>query len=72
MPLLVFGASDADTHFRPFGVSLTSSDEDSTCFITLFNQLKCLSMQHFNRPYFVNYIMADGATGKLFFNLFIK
>ena len=65
LPLLVFGASDADRHFRPFGVALISSDEDSKCFNQLFNQLQSLSMEQFNHQYVVNYVMANGAAGKL-------
>jgi hypothetical protein len=71
LPLLVFGASDADRHFHPFGIALVSSDEDSTCFHQLFNQLQSLSTQQFNRQYVVNYIMADGASGKLINKLFV-
>ena len=55
LPLLVFGASDADRHFCPFGVALISTDEHSTCFKQLFNQLQSISSQHFNHQYFVNY-----------------
>ena len=63
-PLLVFGASDADRHFRPFDVALISTDEHSTCLKQLFNQLQSISSQYFNRQYFVNYVMADGALGE--------
>ncbi|CAF1446662.1 unnamed protein product, partial [Didymodactylos carnosus] len=36
----MFGASDADRHFRPFGIALVSSDESSTCYEQLFNGKK--------------------------------
>ena len=65
LPLLVFGASDADQHFRPFDIALVSTDEHSTCFKQLFNQLQSISSQHSNRQYFVNYVMGDGAPGEL-------
>ncbi|CAF4399431.1 unnamed protein product [Rotaria sp. Silwood2] len=63
LPLLVFGSSDVDRHFRPFGVALISSDETSTCYIDLFKQLKLISTQENQREYVVNYVMADGAPG---------
>jgi hypothetical protein len=71
LPLLVFGGSDADRHFHPFEVALVSSDEHSTCFKQLFNQLQYISMEQFDRQYVVNYIMADGAAGKSLCNLFV-
>ena len=40
LPLLVFGSSDANCHFRPLGVALVTNDEKSTCYIDLFRQLK--------------------------------
>ncbi|CAF1271001.1 unnamed protein product [Didymodactylos carnosus] len=61
LPLLVFGASDADRHFRSFGIALTSSDENSACYEQLFNQLRFTSPQEGNLPYSVNYLKADGA-----------
>ena len=36
LPLLIFGSSDANHHFRPLGVALVSNDEKSTCHIDLF------------------------------------
>ncbi|CAF2642268.1 unnamed protein product [Rotaria sp. Silwood2] len=63
LPLLVFGSSDADRHFCPFGIALVSSDEHSSCFKELFIQLQNISAKYFNRQYTVNYIMADGAPG---------
>ncbi|CAF1619936.1 unnamed protein product, partial [Didymodactylos carnosus] len=38
-----------------------SSDESSACYEQLFNQLRFISAQECNRPYLVNYLMADGA-----------
>ena len=69
LPLLVFGSSDADRHFRPFGVALVSSDEGSACYIDLFKQLKLISAQENQREYIVNYVMADGAPGNICFYL---
>ncbi|CAF5050919.1 unnamed protein product, partial [Rotaria magnacalcarata] len=63
LSLLVFGSSDADRHFRPFGVALVSSDEGSACYIDLFKQLKLISGQENQREYIVHYVMADGAPG---------
>jgi len=65
LPLLVFGASAADRHFRPFGLALISTDEHSSCFKQLFHQLQSISVNQFNCQYIVNYIMADGAPGEL-------
>ena len=66
LPLLVFGSSDANCHFQPLGVALVSNDEKSTCYIDLFRQLKNISTQENQCEYSVNYLMADGATGKAF------
>ncbi|CAF3421632.1 unnamed protein product [Rotaria sp. Silwood2] len=40
LPLLVFGASDGNRHFKPFGVALISDDESSSCFEHLFTTLQ--------------------------------
>ena len=72
LPLLVFGASDADRHFRPFGLALISSDEGSSCFKDLFNELQRASAQECKSQYLVHYVMADGAAGKLVFNHFVN
>ncbi|CAF5150168.1 unnamed protein product, partial [Rotaria magnacalcarata] len=61
LPLLVFGSSDADRHFHPFAIALVSNDEDSICYKDLFNQLQLISTQENNRPFYINFIMADGA-----------
>ncbi|CAF3400184.1 unnamed protein product [Rotaria socialis] len=61
LPLLVSGSSDADRHFRSFGVALVSSGEGSACYIDLFKQLKLISGQENQREYIVHYVMTDGA-----------
>ncbi|CAF2829230.1 unnamed protein product [Rotaria sp. Silwood2] len=61
LPLLVFGSTDANRHFKPFGMALISTDEDSECFIHLFNSINALFLQEFNEPCAINQIMADGA-----------
>ncbi|CAF3297543.1 unnamed protein product [Rotaria socialis] len=61
LPLSVSGSSDADRHFRSFGVALVSSDEGSACYIDLFKQLKLISGQENQREYIVHYVMTDGA-----------
>ena len=63
--LLVFGSPDANRHFKPFGIALTSTDEDNECFIDLFNSINALVLQEFNHPFVINQIMADGAPGKV-------
>ncbi|CAF4383101.1 unnamed protein product [Rotaria socialis] len=63
LPLSVSGSSDADRHFRSFGVALVSSDEGSACYIDLFKQLKLISGQENQREYIVHYVMTDGAPG---------
>ena len=64
---MVFGSSDADRHFLPFGVALISNDENSSCYINVFRQLHIISTQENQRKYIVNYVMADGAPGKICF-----
>ena len=32
LPLLVFGASDANRHFKPFGIALISHDGNEKCY----------------------------------------
>ena len=63
LPLLVFGSSDANRRFRPFGIALVSSDEGSQCYEQLFSSINSLSVNEFNQPCLVNQIMADGARG---------
>ncbi|CAF3910915.1 unnamed protein product [Rotaria sp. Silwood2] len=52
---------NANRHFKPFGMALISTDEDSECFIHLFNSINALFLQEFNEPCPINPIMADGA-----------
>ncbi|CAF3269413.1 unnamed protein product [Rotaria sp. Silwood2] len=42
-------------------MALISTDEDSECFIHLFNSINALFLQEFNEPCAINQIMADGA-----------
>ena len=51
LPLLIFGSSDANTRFRPFGAALVSTDESSSCYETLFTSLHALSLQELHKPY---------------------
>ena len=62
---VVFGSTDANRHFKPFGIALISTDEDSECFIDLFNSINALALQEFNHPFVINQIMADGAPSKV-------
>ena len=62
--LLVIGSADANRHFKPFGIPLISTDEDSECFFDLFNSINALALQEFNHPFVINQLMADGASGK--------
>ena len=32
LPLLTFGSTDANRHFKPFGIALVSHDENETCY----------------------------------------
>ena len=36
LPLLLFGSTDANRHFKPFGIALVSDDENETCYEQLF------------------------------------
>ena len=45
LPLLVFNSSDANRHFRPFGLILVSTDETSIYYCDSFEQLKTISTQ---------------------------
>ena len=63
LPLIVFGASDCNRNFRPFGVALVSEDESSSCYEHLFNSLRSLSIQQLHQPYSPKFILADGAPG---------
>ncbi|CAF0818891.1 unnamed protein product [Rotaria sordida] len=63
LPLLVFGASDGNRHFHPFGVALVSDDESSSCYEHLFQSLQQLSIQELQKPYSPGFIMADGVLG---------
>ena len=65
LPLLVFGSTNANRHFKPFGIALISTDEDSECFIDLFNSINALTLQEFDHPFVINQIMADCAPGKV-------
>ena len=61
LPLLVFGTSDCNRSFRPFGVALVCEYESSPCYQHLFNCLRSLSIQQLHQPYSHKFIMADGA-----------
>jgi hypothetical protein len=65
LPLLVFGSTDANRHFKPFGMALISNDENTECFNHLFNSINSLALQEFNQSCVINQIMADGAPGKI-------
>jgi hypothetical protein len=60
LPLLIFGASDANRRFYPFGAALVSSDKSSLCYETLFTSLQSLSIQDLHKLYSPKFIMADG------------
>ncbi|CAF4876895.1 unnamed protein product [Rotaria sp. Silwood1] len=61
LSLLVFGSTDANRHFKAFGMALICSDENSECFAHLFNSINALALQEFNEPCVINQIMADSA-----------
>ena len=65
LPLLVFESTDANRYVKSFGIALISTDEDSECFIDLFNSINTLALQEFNHPLVINQIMVDGASGKV-------
>lgn len=65
LPLLVFGSTDGNRHFKPFGIALVSSDESSKCYEQLFTSINTLSMKEFNHSCVINQVMADGAAGML-------
>ena len=53
LPQLVFRSTDANRHFKPFGLALMSTDDDSECFIDLFNSINALALQEFNHPFVI-------------------
>ncbi|CAF3716596.1 unnamed protein product [Rotaria socialis] len=61
LPLLVFGSTDANRHFKPFGIALISHDENAECYKQLFNSINTLAIQEFNHPCLINQLMGDGA-----------
>ena len=61
--LLVFGVSDCNRNFRPFGVALVSDDGSSSCYEHLFNSLRALSIRQLHKPHLPKFILADGALG---------
>ena len=64
--LLVFGSSDTNRYFRPLGVALVSNEEKSTCYSDLFRQLKNISTEENQCENSVNYLIDNGASGKVF------
>jgi hypothetical protein len=62
LPLLVFGSTDANRHFKPFGMALISDDESVECYVKLFNSIKTLAVQ-LNIQCLINQVMSDGAPG---------
>ncbi|CAF1257415.1 unnamed protein product [Didymodactylos carnosus] len=73
LPLLVFGSTDANRHFKPFGVALISHDENAKCYNQLFTSINALAVQEFTQPCLINHVMADGALGmpQLFFIFYL-
>ena len=67
LPLLVFGSTDANRHFKPFGLALISSDEGSKCYEDLFMSINALSINELKQGCLINKIMADGAAGMFSF-----
>ncbi|CAF4737891.1 unnamed protein product, partial [Rotaria sp. Silwood2] len=65
LPLLVFGSTDANRCFKPFGIALVSHDENEKCYEQLFTSNNTLSLQEFNHPCLISHMMADGAPGNL-------
>ena len=71
LPLLVFGSTDANRHFKPFGMALISEDENTECYVKLFDSIKTLAVQ-LNVQCFINQVMSDGAQGiVLIFNYIV-
>ena len=65
--LLLFGTTDANRHFKPFGIALVSHDENETCYEQLFTSISSLAIQEFNQLCLIRHVMADGALGNLIF-----
>ncbi|CAF1063645.1 unnamed protein product [Didymodactylos carnosus] len=63
LPMLVFGSTDANRHFKPFGIALVSHDENAKCYNQLFTSINALAVQEFNHPCSIDHLMADGALG---------
>ncbi|CAF0851693.1 unnamed protein product [Didymodactylos carnosus] len=63
LPLLVFGCSDADRHFHPYGIALISTDEAASSYARLFQTLKQTVLNTTGSAYDVKYLMGDGGKG---------
>ena len=54
------GSTDANRHFKLFGMALISEDENTECYVKLFNSIKTLAVQ-LNVQCFINQVMSDSA-----------
>ena len=67
LPLLVFGSTDANRHFKPFGITLVSHDENKRRYEQLFTSISSLATEEFNQLCLISHVMADGALGNSVF-----
>ena len=65
--LLGFGSTDANRHFKPFGIAFVSHDENETCYEQLFTSISSLATQQFNQLCLIGHVMIDAALGNLVF-----
>ncbi|CAF1550482.1 unnamed protein product, partial [Rotaria sordida] len=63
LPVLVFGSSDGNRRFFPYGIAVIGTDEAASSYITLFQTVKECVFNVTGLQYNVQYLMADGGKG---------
>ncbi|CAF4881795.1 unnamed protein product [Rotaria sp. Silwood1] len=63
LPVLVFGSSDGNRPFFPYGIAIIGTDEAASSYITLFQTVKECVFNVTGLQYNVQYLMADGGKG---------
>ncbi|CAF1401078.1 unnamed protein product [Didymodactylos carnosus] len=63
LSLLVFGSSDSNRHFHPYGVALISTDEAADSYMHVFQTLKQVVQSVTGIVFNVAYLLGDGAKG---------
>ena len=56
LPLLIFGSTDENRHFKSFGIALVSHGENEICCEQLFTFISSLATQEFNQLCLIKYV----------------